>query len=158
MRMTKSTLSCSRQGVTEMEDLQQQLAQARMVISHLASQLDHHKDVQNQLAGLSLCSCLLNPVTSMGSIICHHDGVCHVFTHLRLVSDPYEASLCTSVGNCWYSVWCQTLMLAMSMQTFFLQCASLCCTARSKNKNHSVKQNTLAARILPESVKLCTRH
>ncbi|KAL0050637.1 hypothetical protein WJX82_003901 [Trebouxia sp. C0006] len=39
------------QGVAEMEALQQQLAQARMVISRLASQLDHHKDVQNQLAG-----------------------------------------------------------------------------------------------------------
>ncbi|DBB01389.1 TPA: hypothetical protein ACH3X1_000057 [Trebouxia sp. C0004] len=38
-------------GVAEMRDLQQQLAQARTVISHLASQLDHHRDVQNQLAG-----------------------------------------------------------------------------------------------------------
>ncbi|KAL0019871.1 hypothetical protein WJX79_005655 [Trebouxia sp. C0005] len=39
------------QGVAETEDLQQQLAQARMVISHLASQVDHHRNVQNQLTG-----------------------------------------------------------------------------------------------------------
>ncbi len=81
MHMTNSTLSCSRQGVAEMEALQQQLAQARMVISHLASQLDHHKDVQNQLAGLSLCTCLSPGLP----LLCLHA--------LTLVPNPTEASL-----------------------------------------------------------------
>ena len=53
-----------------MEDLQRQLAQARMVISYLAGQLNHYKDVQNQLTGLSPCTCLLNIVTRMASVIC----------------------------------------------------------------------------------------
>jgi hypothetical protein len=59
--------------VAEVQDLQQQLAQARMVISQLASQLDHHRDVQNQLAGLSLCTCFAEH--------CHQDDVCHLFMH-----------------------------------------------------------------------------
>ena len=67
--------------MAETEDLQQQLAQARMVISHLASQVDHHRNVQNQLTGLSLCTCLLNLVTWTGSVFCCHDEVCHVFMH-----------------------------------------------------------------------------
>lgn len=54
-----------------MEDFQQQLAQARMVISHLASPLDHHRDVQNQLAGLSPCTCFAEH--------CHQDDICHLF-------------------------------------------------------------------------------
>ena len=36
----------------EKRELQQQLTQARCVIGQLASQVDHHKDVQKQLAGM----------------------------------------------------------------------------------------------------------
>ncbi len=45
---------CSVTNETAIQELQQQLLQARGVITQLASQLAHHKDVQNQLAGLLL--------------------------------------------------------------------------------------------------------
>ena len=41
--------------MAEREELQEQLAQARSVIAQLASQVDHHLDVQSQLTGLSIC-------------------------------------------------------------------------------------------------------
>lgn len=43
--------------MAEREELQEQLAQARGVIAQLASQVDHHLDVQSQLTGLSICLC-----------------------------------------------------------------------------------------------------
>ena len=85
-----------------MEDLQQQLAQARMVISHLAAQLDHHKDVQHQLAGPSLC--LLNSLTRMASVICSCIEINQCQTHLKLlcIHGPFR-----------FLVWCQFRMLAL---------------------------------------------
>ena len=41
--------------------MQEQLAQARGVIAQLASQVDHHLDVQSQLAGLLFCPDTVRP-------------------------------------------------------------------------------------------------
>ena len=42
------------QSLDQVQDLQDQLQQARQVISHLASQVDHYQDLHKQLAGDSL--------------------------------------------------------------------------------------------------------
>ena len=55
--MHDQSACCSRLAVAEREELQEQLAQARGVIAQLASQVDHHLDVQSQLTGLSICLC-----------------------------------------------------------------------------------------------------
>ena len=39
------------QSLDQVQDLQDQLQQARQVISHLASQVDHYQDLHKQLAG-----------------------------------------------------------------------------------------------------------